>query len=136
MYVKVKYYTKNFTQTVYRERAPELHLDPVGGTGCLDLHGTWPKHILVANKPRLPSLGSQKRWRGTFRVLASNLLSEILELEDEKCLGAPVCILVQKVNKHSEIESKPISNGRFVKAEEGDTLSQAIKFLSIGIVES
>lgn len=64
-------------------------------------------------------------------------MSEILEPEDEKCLGGPVCILVQQVNKeNSEMESKPITNGRFVRAEEGDTLGQPTKSLSIGIVES
>lgn len=34
------------------------------------------------------------------------------------------------------MESKSITNVRFVRAEEGDTLSQATKSLSIGIVES
>lgn len=34
------------------------------------------------------------------------------------------------------MESKPITNGRFVRAEEGDTFSQPTKSLSTGIVES
>lgn len=37
--------------------------------------------------------------------------------------------------KHSEMESKTITNGRFGKADKGDTLSQPTKSLSISIVE-
>lgn len=94
-------------QPEYRERAPELCLDlgELDALTCMvpgQSISWWPTCLPT----RLPSLGRQERWRGTFSAQASNLLSEILEPEDEKCLGGPECILVRQVNKGNTVKWK------------------------------